>query len=64
MRRARIHLDFRRQFCVAERLFSVFIVGRSHIVILRDRDEELRLALRRLKMRTVRFIRYKSTAME
>ena len=65
MRGARIHFDFRGQVHLGERLFqNVLLIGRPTIIIGRNRDEELRLGLRRLKMRTVRHIGHKSAAME
>ena len=65
MRGARVHFDFRGQVRLGERLFqNVLLVGRPHVVIRRDRDEELRLGLRGLQMRTVRHVGHESAAME
>src|SRR6266516_4341530 len=65
MRGACVHFDFRGQVHLGERLFqNVLLIGRPHVVVCRDRDEELRLGLRGLKMRTVRHIGYESAAME
>lgn len=65
MRRARIHFNFRGQAYLGERLFQdVLLVGRPHIVIGRNRDEELRLRLRCPQMGTVRLVCDKPAAME
>ena len=46
----RIHFDFRGQIRFGERLFqNVLVVGRPHIVVCRNRNEELRLAFRGLR---------------
>ena len=65
MRSAGVDFNFRRQFRLGERLFqNVLFIGPLHIVVCRDRDEELRLCLGGLKMRAVRHIGHKSAAME
>ena len=65
MRGAGIHFNFRGQLRFGERLLqNILLLGRPHIVVCGDRDEELRLGLRDLKMRTIRHIRHKSAAME
>src|SRR5439155_10794546 len=62
---ARVHFDFRRQTRLRERLFqNVLIIGSPRIIVCRNRNEELRLALRRLQMRTIRHISHESAAME
>ena len=65
MRCVGIYFDFRDQIRFGECLFqNDFVIGRTGIVICGDRDEKLRIAFRSLKMRTVRFIGHKSTAVE
>src|SRR5438128_1817702 len=60
-----IYFDFRGQMRLGERLSQhVLVIRGAHVIIFRDRDEELRLASRRLQMWTVWFIRDESTAME
>ena len=55
MRGAGVHFDFRGQIRLGKCLFqSGLIIVRPRVVIRRDRNQELRLALRRLKVRTVR----------
>ena len=55
MRRARVHFYFRGQVRLLERLLQYGLVGGRPLVVVRgDGDEELRLRLRGLKMRTVR----------
>ena len=55
VRGARVDLDFRRQVRLGERLFQHgLVVGRARVVVLGDRDQELRLGLRRLQVRAVR----------
>lgn len=65
MRRARVHFDLRRQLRIGERLFEDnLVIGRSRVIICRDRDEELRLGLGGLKVWTVWLISHESAAME
>src|SRR6185295_7342141 len=65
VRGAGVDFDFRRQVRLAERLLQhVLLVGRTRVIVLRDLDQELRLGLRRLQMRTVRRIGDESAAME
>ena len=54
-----------KDYRLGERLFqNVLLIGRPHIVICRNRDEELRLGLRGLQMGTVRHLCHESAAME
>src|SRR5208282_4403008 len=63
MRRARVDFDFRLQVRLGERLFqSVLFIRLLRIVVGRDRDEELRLALGGLQVWTVRHGRRKPVA--
>jgi len=65
MRCTSVHFDFRGQVCLSKRLLEDgLLVGRARVVIFRDRDEELRLGLRGLKVRTVWRIGHESAAME
>ena len=54
MRGVRVHLDFGRQLSGGESLLQ--LSGSPLIVICGDRDEELRLRLRGLQVRTARLI--------
>src|SRR3954447_7580044 len=65
MRGTLIYFDFRGQIRLRECLLQhVLVIRGPHIVVFCDRDEELRLASRRLQMWTVRFIRDEPTSME
>src|SRR5262249_9409898 len=65
VRGAGVDFDLGRQARLAERLLQhVLLVGRALIVVLRDLDEELRLGLRRLQVRTVRLVGDESAAVE
>ena len=65
MRGAGVNFDFRRQVRLCEGLFeNVLFVGRPHIVVGRDCNEELRLGLRGLDVRTVWGVYDQSAAME
>jgi len=57
--------DFGGQFRLLECLLHRdFVVRRPHVVIVRDRDQELRVRLRRFEMRTVRHVRDQPAAVE
>ena len=65
MRGASVHFDFRGQIRLGERLFqNVLLIGRLLIVTGRNGDEELRLGLGGLQVRTVRSVGHQSAAME
>src|SRR5439155_14517490 len=65
VRRARVHFYFRGQVRLLERLPQYGLVGGRPLVVVRgDGDEELRLRLRGLKVRTVRIGGHESAAME
>ncbi len=65
MRGALVHFDFRGQVGLGKRLFeNGLVVGRPLVIVFRDRDEELRLALRGLKVRAVWHIGHEPAAME
>lgn len=55
--RAGVHLDFGRQVGHCKGLFQdCLLIWRSLVVVCRNRDKELRLCLRCLKVRAVRCI--------
>jgi hypothetical protein len=65
MRGTSVNFNLRCQFRVCERLFeNVFILGRPRVIIGRNRDEELRLGLSSLQIRTIRRICHQSAAVE
>src|SRR5580692_1403976 len=65
MRCAGVHFDFRGQVRLLECLFQdVLVIGRTLIVTGRDRNQELRLTFRGLKMWTIRRFGHESAAME
>ena len=62
---AGIHFDFCLHARFAERLFhDCLVIGTRHVVICRNRDEELRLGLRGHKMWAGVTIAYQSRAVE
>ena len=63
--RRRINFDLRGQIGLFKRVFKYgLVVGATHIIVLRNRDQELRLRFRRLKVRTVRSIRDEIASVE
>ena len=60
-----VDFDFRGQVRFRKRLFEGgLVVGGALVVVVRDRNEELRLGLRGLQVRTVGRIGDESAAME
>ena len=65
VRRARVHVDFRRQSClrkrVAKHVLGFWLVL---VVVLSDREQIVRLHLGHEEMRAIGFIRHQPTAVE